>query len=234
MPEGNKPQTYLNPSERQMQRRLFSAVEEFPREFIAWLDDHLKVNIPQFPVTQIHGFQNFNQTVQQIQQFLTDQLWEFIDAKGDLIVGVSNDHFTVVPVGTNGQVLIADSSQSAGVKWGAQSASAVGSRELQAATGSTVAVSAGALVTLGISSLLEAAGTITAVRAFVATPGSTDTVVTISGRLSTPITIPSGDLWDDGTAVISSATVTVEDLLNIVVSTAGTGAEGLGVIVTLG
>jgi len=45
----------------------------------------------------------------------TDPLW---DAKGDLPAGVGADSATRLPVGTNGQVLIADSSVTPGLKWG--------------------------------------------------------------------------------------------------------------------
>lgn len=41
----------------------------------------------------------------------------FVDAKGDMLVGSADDTLTRVPVGTDGQVLTADSSTSAGVKW---------------------------------------------------------------------------------------------------------------------
>lgn len=40
-----------------------------------------------------------------------------INAKGDIIVGSANDIPTIIPVGTNGQVLSADSSTSTGLKW---------------------------------------------------------------------------------------------------------------------
>lgn len=39
------------------------------------------------------------------------------DAKGDLIVGTADNAFTRVPVGTNGQTLVADSTTESGVAW---------------------------------------------------------------------------------------------------------------------
>lgn len=48
-----------------------------------------------------------------------------IDAKGYLIAGSSADTPARVPVGANGYVLIADSSQSAGITWGPDPTSAV-------------------------------------------------------------------------------------------------------------
>jgi hypothetical protein len=49
----------------------------------------------------------------------TDTIW---DAKGDLAVGTGADTAVRVPVGTNGQVLVADSAETAGVKWAAAGA----------------------------------------------------------------------------------------------------------------
>lgn len=54
------------------------------------------------------------------------QALSVIDAKGDLLVGSANDATDNLPVGTNGQVLTADSTQTLGVKW----ASAPGPTEM--------------------------------------------------------------------------------------------------------
>lgn len=48
-----------------------------------------------------------------------DTLW---DAKGDLAAGTGADAAARVAVGTDGQILVADSSQSAGLRWGAAAA----------------------------------------------------------------------------------------------------------------
>jgi hypothetical protein len=49
----------------------------------------------------------------------TDALWA---AKGDLAIGTANDAAAILSVGTNGQVLTADSAQTTGVKWATPSA----------------------------------------------------------------------------------------------------------------
>jgi microcystin-dependent protein len=40
-----------------------------------------------------------------------------IDAKGDMVVGVSDNNYSRLPVGSDGSVLVSDSSQTLGVKW---------------------------------------------------------------------------------------------------------------------
>jgi hypothetical protein len=40
-----------------------------------------------------------------------------INAKGDLLVGAANDSVNILGVGTNGQLLTADSAQTYGIKW---------------------------------------------------------------------------------------------------------------------
>lgn len=49
---------------------------------------------------------------------ITNSMATAIDAKGDLIVGTADNTFSRLAVGTNNQVLIADSSTSTGLKWG--------------------------------------------------------------------------------------------------------------------
>lgn len=49
---------------------------------------------------------------------ITNTMATAIDAKGDLIAGTGADAFSRLAVGTNGQVLTADSTASTGMKWG--------------------------------------------------------------------------------------------------------------------
>jgi hypothetical protein len=48
---------------------------------------------------------------------VTNSMATAIDAKGDLIGGTGADSFARLPVGTNGQVLTADSAETTGMKW---------------------------------------------------------------------------------------------------------------------
>lgn len=65
-----------------------------------------------------------------------------VDAKGDLIVGTADDAPDRLAVGTDGQVLTADSTQAAGVKWATPSA---GGAMINQTIRGTIVVPAGAL-----------------------------------------------------------------------------------------
>lgn len=54
---------------------------------------------------------------------ITNSMATAIDAKGDLIAGTGADTFSRLGVGTNGQVLTADSTAATGIKWAAASGS---------------------------------------------------------------------------------------------------------------
>lgn len=49
-----------------------------------------------------------------------------VDAKGDIIAATADNTPARVAIGTDGQVLVADSTQSAGVRWGTAAAGGVG------------------------------------------------------------------------------------------------------------
>jgi len=55
---------------------------------------------------------------------ITNSMATAIDAKGDLVVGTGADTFSRLAVGTNNQVLLADSAAATGVKWGSAPAAA--------------------------------------------------------------------------------------------------------------
>lgn len=48
---------------------------------------------------------------------ITNSMATAIDAKGDLVVGTGSDAFSRLAIGTDGQVLTADSTQATGMKW---------------------------------------------------------------------------------------------------------------------
>lgn len=56
---------------------------------------------------------------------VTNSMATAIDAKGDLIVGTAADTFSRLAVGTNNQVLVADSAEATGVKWATASSGAL-------------------------------------------------------------------------------------------------------------
>jgi hypothetical protein len=57
---------------------------------------------------------------------ITNSMATAIDAKGDLVVGTGADTFDRLAVGTNGQVLTADSTTATGLKWASAGAGFVG------------------------------------------------------------------------------------------------------------
>jgi hypothetical protein len=99
-----------------------------------------------------------------------------INAKGDLIAGSANDTATVLSVGTNGQVLKANSATTSGLEWAADStyaAPTIGSTSI--ASGATVTTIAGLTLTSPTISTITNSGTVTL-------PTTTDTLV---GRATT-------------------------------------------------
>lgn len=68
---------------------------------------------------------------------VTNSMATAIDAKGDLIAGTGSDAFARLGVGTNGQVLMADSAETTGLKWGTPTSSS-GVTKIAASTFSAV------------------------------------------------------------------------------------------------
>jgi hypothetical protein len=64
---------------------------------------------------------------------ITNSMATAIDAKGDLVAGTGSDAFSRLAVGTNNQVLVADSSTATGLKW----ATPAGGKILQVVSAST-------------------------------------------------------------------------------------------------
>jgi hypothetical protein len=71
---------------------------------------------------------------------VTNSMATAIDAKGDLVAGTGADTFARLAVGTNNQVLVADSAATTGLKWATP---ATGSRGLNEVIPSSVAVGSG-------------------------------------------------------------------------------------------
>jgi hypothetical protein len=165
----------------------------------------------------------------------TDTIW---DTKGDLAAATGADAASKLAAGTNNKVLTADSSQSTGLKW--QFTKDIEVKIFDDATA----------VTTGENKLVICIPTslggcdLTAVAAFVSTNSSSGlpsvgvrNVTTANEMLSTNITIDANEATSYTAAtppVIdgSHKSVSTGDLIAIDVDGAGTGAKGLGVILT--
>ena len=75
---------------------------------------------------------------------ITNSMATAIDAKGDLIVGTGADAFSRLAVGSNGQILTADSTAATGVKW---AAAAGGGKVLQVVQGTLTATTSSTATT---------------------------------------------------------------------------------------
>jgi hypothetical protein len=71
---------------------------------------------------------------------VTNSMATAIDAKGDLIAGTGADAFSRLAVGTNDQVLLADSSTATGLKWGSPSSGGMTSIATGSLTGASVSI----------------------------------------------------------------------------------------------
>jgi hypothetical protein len=133
-----------------------------------------------------------------------------INAKGDLIVGSANDTATVLPAGTNGLYLQADSATTSGLTWSAvsgYSAPTLGSTSI--ASGATVTTVAG--LTLTTSTLttptLTLSATTSTTNAQIAWVQATDKIVVGDGTIAVEFA-PSTILTNSQT---SSYTVVAAD-----------------------
>ena len=114
-------------------------------------------------------------------------------AKGDIITATSADNPTILPVGTNGQALLADSTANAGVKWGSVPTGATGATGAAGATGPT-----GTTGTTGATGLTGAIGPVgaTGTTGAVGPKGDTGQAGAMG---STGATGPQGDRGLQGT-----------------------------------
>jgi hypothetical protein len=91
---------------------------------------------------------------------VTNSMATAIDAKGDLIAGTGADTFARLGVGTNGQVLTADSAEATGLKW---ASAAGGGKVLQVVMGNyttpTVTVSSTTFTDTGMSASITPSAT---------------------------------------------------------------------------
>jgi hypothetical protein len=78
---------------------------------------------------------------------VTNSMATAIDAKGDLIAGTGADAFSRLAIGTNNQVLTADSAQATGMKWATPSAGG-GGKVLQVVSATTTTLTTIASTTL--------------------------------------------------------------------------------------
>lgn len=77
---------------------------------------------------------------------VTNSMATSIDAKGDLVAGTADNTFARLAVGTNNQVLIADSSTATGLKWGTVSSTPRIGQVLQTVTNTTTSTTSSSYV----------------------------------------------------------------------------------------
>jgi hypothetical protein len=79
-------------------------------------------------------------------------LWNLLTTKGDLIAATAAQVFARLPVGTNGHVLTADSAETTGLKWAAQSGTSVVTANRQTASYTLVLGDAGLVIEMNVAS----------------------------------------------------------------------------------
>lgn len=176
-------------------------------------------------------------------------LFNFIDAKGDLIVGF--DHYSParLPVGANKEILIADSSQPYGVKWGPADETVIAplpqTLQFKVVTDATTLTTGDGKFVFCIPTSLDGFH-LTAAHAFCSDPpvgGPPIPLIQIRNvsngfdMLSTRITIDLNEVSSytaaTGPAIdVTHATVVKGDLISVDVDAAGNGTKGLGVHLT--
>ncbi len=166
----------------------------------------------------------------------TDVIW---DAKGDLAGGTGSDTAVRLAVGTNDQVLTADSAEATGMKW-ATPASATIPIEIQAsASDQTTALTTG---TAKLTFRTPEAFTLTGLRASVNT-APTGSVITVdvnqngaSLMNTTKLTIDAGETSSTTAAtppVITTTVIADDAEITIDIDTIGSSVAGTGLIISM-
>lgn len=150
-----------------------------------------------------------------------------LDAKGDLIAASAADTAARLAVGSNGQVLTADSGEATGLKWVTRPTEVL----MIAISDETTAITTG---TAKVTFRMPFAMTLTAVRASLTTASSSgvptfDINETGSTILSTKLTIDASEKTSTtaaAAAVISDSALADDAEMTIDIDVAGTGATG--------
>jgi hypothetical protein len=109
-----------------------------------------------------------------------------VTAKADLLVGASSGVVDNLAVGTNGQVLTADATQTLGMRWGTVIPSQTGNAGEYLKTDGTSATWEPAVATLDLTLNAQTGTTYTAVS------GDTNKLVTLNNASAITVTIPNG------------------------------------------
>ena len=161
-----------------------------------------------------------------------------LDAKGDLIAASAADTAAKLTAGANNKLLTTDSAQSSGLKW-----QLTKDIELKVIDDTTTLTTGDGKVIVCIPSALGGCD-LTGAHAFVSTVSSSGTptiqirnVTQTADMLSTRITIDASEFTSYSAAAApvidtSNDDVASGDLIAVDVDVAGTGAKGLGVILT--